>query len=92
MSIVESARIALGALVANKLRAVLTMLGIIIGVGAVIALLSVGHGFQEYISEQFEGLGSNLLFVIPGQLEQGGPPGSGSRQRTQPLTMGDAQA
>jgi hypothetical protein len=55
MSIVESARIALGALTANKLRAVLTMLGIIIGVGAVIALLSVGHGFQEYISQQFGG-------------------------------------
>ncbi len=92
MSIVESARIALGALTANKLRAVLTMLGIIIGVGAVIALLSVGHGFQEYISQQFEGLGSNLLFVIPGQLEQGGPHDGRSQQRIQPLTMGDAEA
>ena len=65
MQILESTRIALRALAANKLRSILTMLGIIIGVGAVIALLSVGHGFQDYINQQFEGLGSNLLFVIP---------------------------
>lgn len=90
MNLRESARIALRALTANKLRAALTMLGIIIGVGAVIALLSVGHGFQEYISEQFEGLGSNLLFVIPGQLDDSGS--SRQRQRVQPLTMGDAEA
>jgi putative ABC transport system permease protein len=88
MHLRESARIALRALAANKLRAALTMLGIIIGVGAVIALLSVGHGFQAYISEQFEGLGSNLLFVIPGQFDSSGP----QRQRIQPLTMGDAEA
>ncbi len=89
MYLKESARIALRALAANKLRSALTMLGIIIGVGAVIALLSVGYGFQQYISQQFEGLGSNLLFVFAGQIDQSSP----SRgQRTQPLTMGDAEA
>jgi putative ABC transport system permease protein len=92
MSLLESARIALRALAVNKLRAVLTMLGIIIGVGAVIALLSVGYGFEDYISQQFAGLGSNLLFVFPGQLDQGGPPGRRTTARVQPLTLGDAEA
>jgi putative ABC transport system permease protein len=93
MQIGESLRIALSALAANKMRSILTMLGIIIGVGAVIALLSVGHGFEQYITEQFESLGSNLLFVFPGQLENSGPGSArSSRQRFQPLTMGDAEA
>jgi putative ABC transport system permease protein len=93
MQIWESVRIALRALTANKMRSILTMLGIIIGVGAVIALLSVGHGFEQYITQQFEGLGSNLLFVISGQLENSGA-GSArvGQQRFQPLTMGDAEA
>ena len=64
MQIWESVRIALRALTANKMRSILTMLGIIIGVGAVIALLSVGHGFEQYITEQFQSLGSNLLFGL----------------------------
>jgi putative ABC transport system permease protein len=93
MQIWESVRIALRALTANKMRSILTMLGIIIGVGAVIALLSVGHGFEQYITEQFESLGTNILFVFPGQLESSGA-GSArvGRQRSQPLTMGDAEA
>jgi putative ABC transport system permease protein len=93
MQIWESVRIALRALTANKMRSILTMLGIIIGVGAVIALLSVGHGFERYITEQFQNLGTNLLFVFSGQLESGGA-GSArvGRQRFQPLTMGDAEA
>jgi putative ABC transport system permease protein len=92
MQIWESVRIALRALTANKMRSILTMLGIIIGVGAVIALLSVGHGFEQYITEQFESLGTNMLFVIPGQLESEGPGSARSGQRQQPLTMGDAEA
>ncbi len=93
MQIWESVRIALRALTANKMRSILTMLGIIIGVAAVIALLSVGHGFEQYITEQFESLGTNMLFVFPGQLESSGA-GSArvGRQRFQPLTMGDAEA
>jgi len=92
MQIWESVRIALRALTVNKMRAILTMLGIIIGVGAVIALLSVGHGFEHYITQQFEGLGTNLLFVFPGRMdESSGGPRIG-QQRIQPLTMGDAKA
>ena len=78
MSFLESVRIALRALTANKLRSALTMLGIIIGVGAVIALMSAGEGVSAYVEEQFRGFGSNLLFVIPGGAEEAtaGQPGT----------------
>lgn len=93
MQIWESVRISLRALTANKMRSILTMLGIIIGVGAVIALLSVGQGFEQYITQQFQSLGTNLLFVFAGQLESSGPGSArSSQQRIQPLTMGDASA
>ena len=86
MTIAESIRIALRALLSNKLRAVLTMLGIIIGVAAVITLMSVGKGVEKLVTESFEGLGSNLLFVFPGSLE-------GTSTTEQPeLTMGDYEA
>ena len=65
MNLLESTRIAMRGLAANKLRAVLTMLGIIIGVGAVITLLSVGQGVEKLITEQLQGAGTNLLFAIP---------------------------
>ena len=77
MNLVESFRIALRALNANKVRSALTMLGVIIGVAAVILLVSIGTGVQNQITGQIAGLGSNLLFVIPGKLEGGGGPGSG---------------
>jgi putative ABC transport system permease protein len=78
VSFLESVRIAFRALTANKLRSALTMLGIIIGVGAVIALMSAGEGVSVYVEEQFRGFGSNLLFVIPGGTEQAtsGQPGT----------------
>ncbi|MCS7220335.1 MAG: ABC transporter permease [Anaerolineae bacterium] len=90
MNLVESFRIALRALSANKLRSALTMLGIIIGVGAVITLVSAGKGVEEYVTSRFQSLGSNLLFVVPGRLDQGGPPRE--RRGGQALTMGDAEA
>ena len=92
MQIWESVRIALRGLAANKMRSILTMLGIIIGVGAVIALLSVGHGFEHYITQQFEGLGTNLLFVFPGRMDESSGGQQISTQRIQPLTMGDVKA
>jgi putative ABC transport system permease protein len=92
VSILESLRIALRALAANKLRAALTMLGIIIGVGAVITLMSAGEGVSVYISEQFQGIGSNLLFVLAGSQEQStsGPPGL--QETGAELTNGDVEA
>jgi putative ABC transport system permease protein len=67
MNLLENVQLALRGLAANKLRAFLTMLGIIIGVAAVITLLSVGKGVESFVSDEFESLGNNLLFVVPGQ-------------------------
>jgi putative ABC transport system permease protein len=65
MNVLESVRIALRAVSANKMRAGLTMLGIIIGVGAVIALVAAGAGAQAQVTQRFESLGSNLLVISP---------------------------
>ena len=62
----ENLRVALDGLTANKMRSGLTMLGVIIGVGAVIALMSIGEGAQASITEQINDVGSNLVFVMPG--------------------------
>lgn len=78
MNLIQNIRLASGALAANKLRAFLTMLGIVIGVAAVITLLSVGRGVETFVVSEFQGLGNNLLFVFPGQIEPGqGPPRPG---------------
>ena len=65
-------RIALRALIRNKLRAFLTMLGIIIGVGAVIAMVAIGEGAKSTIRAQIAALGTNVLIVLPGSNVQGG--------------------
>ena len=78
MNLIESFRIALRALSANKVRSALTMLGVIIGVAAVILLVSIGTGVQSQITSQISGLGSNLLFVIPGKIGNGGGPERGA--------------
>jgi putative ABC transport system permease protein len=90
MNIIESIRIAMRALAANKLRSVLTMLGIIIGVGAVITLMSVGRGVEKYVTDQFSSAGTNLLFIVPGQLNEGPP--SSRANAAGILTMGDSDA
>jgi putative ABC transport system permease protein len=82
-------RVALRALMANKLRSSLTMLGIIIGVMAVVALLSIGQGAQASIIGQIQGIGANLVFVIPGQVQQGGVATAASAAT---LTLEDAEA
>jgi len=72
VTVLQSARIALRALRVNKLRSALTMLGIIIGVGAVIAMVSVGAGAQARVAEQIQSLGSNLIIVLNGSVTSGG--------------------
>ncbi|MFZ0547166.1 MAG: ABC transporter permease [Candidatus Promineifilaceae bacterium] len=73
MALFQNIRIALNGLEANKLRAALTMLGIMIGVAAVITLLSIGDGVNRFVADQFIGLGTNLVFIVssddPNQLE-----------------------
>jgi putative ABC transport system permease protein len=65
-------RIAVRALLRNKLRAILTMLGIIIGVGSVIAMLAIGEGSKQKIRKQISGMGSNLVIVMPNFQKRGG--------------------
>jgi len=89
MNYSESFRMSLRSLSANKLRSSLTMLGIIIGTGAVIALLSVGEGAQMAISEQIQSIGSNLIMVFAGQVNQGP---NAPRIQVEPLTRADAEA
>ncbi|MGD2057756.1 MAG: ABC transporter permease [Anaerolineales bacterium] len=75
---------ALQSLSSNKLRSALTILGIVIGVGAVIALLAIGRGAQDTITGSINGIGTNLLFVVPGGSEEVNNP--------KPLTLADAEA
>ena len=85
---------ALESLTSNKLRTSLTMLGIVIGVAAVIALLSVGQGAAASITNSINSIGTNLIFVSPGGSAFGGrsaSPGAGEPV-TRPLTLADAQA
>ncbi len=90
MNLLESIRVSFGSLSANKLRSMLTMLGIIIGVGAVIALLSVGQGAGAAITQQIQGIGSNLVFVFPGQTSSAGIRAASGSAAT--LTLADANA
>ncbi len=86
MNIGESVRIALDGLLTNRLRALLTTLGIIIGVGAVIGLVSLGRGVENFIAAEFQGLGSNLLFVFSSA------PANGTRTTIQSLSTIEAEA
>ena len=81
---------ALNALLANKLRSLLTMLGIIIGVGAVIAMVSIGMGVRTSVSDSFASLGSNMLIVMPGSSNTGGVRGAAGSRKS--LKYDDAKA
>ena len=67
MRLAEAWRVALGALRSNRLRSGLTMLGVMIGVAAVVVLVAIGTGTRHEVERQVEGLGSNLLLVFPGE-------------------------
>jgi putative ABC transport system permease protein len=90
MSVIESIRVALQGLAANKLRSSLTMLGIVIGVGAVIALLALGEGTQAAVTEEIQSIGSNLIFIMPGRMEGHGP--MATKVTADTLTLADAEA
>ncbi|RJP50413.1 MAG: FtsX-like permease family protein [Anaerolineaceae bacterium] len=86
---------ALESLNGNKMRSGLTVLGIVIGVAAVIAMLAVGNGAQATITGSISDIGTNLLFVFSGGMEggpRGGPGGGRSGNNDRPLTLGDAEA
>src|ERR1700693_6340629 len=79
---------ALRSLSANKLRSILAMLGVIIGVGAVISMMALGAGAQKAVMDRFSAMGTNLLVIRPAQRGSGGVL-SGTQQN---LTLEDAQA
>jgi putative ABC transport system permease protein len=84
MTILQPFLEALDSLASNKLRSGLTILGIIIGVGAVIAMVSIGRGAEASITDSIQGIGTNLLFVFRG--------GSSDVRNPEPMTLGDASA
>src|SRR5437763_10073642 len=72
MNFLESLRAALRALRVNKMRSILTVLGVIVGVAAVVCMVSVGAGAQAQVSEKIRTLGANLLLITPGAQSSGG--------------------
>jgi putative ABC transport system permease protein len=86
MRFAEAWRVALDALRANRLRSGLTMLGVVIGVAAVVVLVAIGTGAKQEVESQVQGLGSNLLLVVPGKVSFGNAP------TVSPMTMADVEA
>src|SRR3982074_778901 len=92
MNLAMIIRVAFRALVRNKMRAMLTMLGIIIGVAAVIAMVSIGQGAEASVQAQIEGIGTNLLFVSAGAQNVGGVRSGAGDTGTNTLTVEDLDA
>ncbi len=92
MPLIEVFRLAFEAVNANKMRSSLTMLGMIIGVAAVVLLVSIGNGAKNYITQEFQGLGTNLIMIQPGKTDTKsgfGPPVGNSKKR---ITLADVEA
>ena len=92
MNLTVIIRVAFRALMRNKMRAVLTMLGIIIGVSAVIAMVSIGQGAQAAVQAQIQGIGTNLLFLSAGAQNVGGVRSATGDSGTNTLTVEDLEA
>lgn len=90
MDLKETIITAFDALLANKLRTGLAILGIVIGIAAVVSLISLGQGTQNSVTDRITSIGSNLLTISPGSSSQGGIRGGAGSART--LTLEDAQA
>ncbi len=90
MELAPIIRVAMRALVRNKMRSALTILGIIIGVGAVICTVAIGEGASRQVQEQIRNLGDNLLFISAGSVNRGGVRMGAAATKT--LTLADAKA
>ncbi len=90
MNPLQTFRVALRALLRNKLRSFLTTLGIIIGVAAVIAMVAIGEGAKSRVEDAFASMGSNLLIILPGTTTTGGAQGGFGSMPT--LTYEDLKA
>ncbi len=80
------------AITSNKVRSTLTILGIVIGIGSVIAMVAIGQGAQKSIESSIQSIGSNLLMIMPGQQRQAGGGANFGQGSAQTLTMADADA
>ncbi|MEM6839246.1 MAG: ABC transporter permease [Cyanobacteria bacterium P01_C01_bin.120] len=89
MNLGDSLKMAVKTLTANKLRSSLTMLGIVIGNASVIAMVGIGEGAQRFVNEQLQGLGPNVLFIVPGNRQTRE---LGSLEIPKTLVVSDAQA
>ena len=90
MNALAITRVAGRALLRNRLRSLLTALGVVIGVGAVIAMVAIGEGAKRRVEQTFEAMGTNLLIVLPGSSSSMGMRGGFGSQAT--LTWGDLKA
>jgi putative ABC transport system permease protein len=85
MNVLQTILEALQSLAANKMRSGLTVLGIVIGVAAVIAMMAIGAGVQNSITGQIQGIGTNLIYITSGNQQQ-------DVRNPKPLTLADAEA
>lgn len=92
MRITDSILLALRAITAHRLRSFLTLLGIAIGIAAVILLTSIGEGIHRFILSEFSQFGTNTIFISPGKTKTGGQHMSGIPSSVRPLTMEDVRA
>ena len=90
MSVGDLVRFAAQGLTGHRVRTGLSLLGVTIGVAAVVILTAVGEGARRYVVDQFAGLGTNILIVVPGRTETSGAVGAGGVPND--LTLEDAQA
>ena len=90
MRLADSTRFALQAIVSHRLRSFLTLLGIAVGIAAVILLTSIGEGVHQYVLSEFTQFGTNVIAIAPGKVKTGGQPPSGIPTTARLLTMEDA--
>jgi putative ABC transport system permease protein len=88
----DAIHLALRAITAHRLRSFLTLLGIAVGIAAVILLTSIGEGIHQFVLAEFTQFGTNVIGVAPGRTKTGGAPPSGIPTSVRPLTLDDARA
>jgi len=92
MLFADTTRLALRAITAQRLRSFLTLLGIAVGIAAVILLTSIGEGIHRFVLAEFTQFGTNLISIAPGKVKTSGPAPTGIPTSVRPLTLDDARA
>ena len=88
----DALHLALRAIVAHRLRSFLTLLGIAVGIAAVVLLTSIGEGIHRFVLSEFTQFGTNLVSIAPGKIKASGPAPTGIPSSVRPLTLDDAEA